>query len=218
MAKRRELQPDLWAALDWLRKLEAGGGGYRRRGVRGWARREEAEAGAGVFLWERLPKLHRAGLVDRDDVRSPGRTRPLWLYRVTEAGVRVLARGQPYRPVAPPGPPDPDDGAVYLPDGARGALEALRLALMDPAPGMALPHERGWRTGSELTALLAAQPGGVGSRGFYSESLSWLVRAGLAERRTVTVAWRGQPVVVWRATPAGGVLQLIEWREPGTET
>ncbi|HEX2094867.1 MAG TPA: hypothetical protein VHG28_20880, partial [Longimicrobiaceae bacterium] len=78
-------------ALSYLCHLEGRGGGYERRGVRGWALTADVERETGEYLPERLPYLYSRGLLIHDDVRQPKRSRPVWVYRISEEGARLMA-------------------------------------------------------------------------------------------------------------------------------
>jgi hypothetical protein len=145
-------------ALRCFQQLEASSAGYLRRGVRGWALREDIERITRVQLPERLPKLHHRGFLDRVDVRAPGLTRPIWIYRITPMGAQLSGTraGRDYVPVAPM-KEAPDAGqAIYIPPHAWLALLALREAVLDPQSGI-LDGESGWRTMIQLTEHLRAE-------------------------------------------------------------
>lgn len=145
------------AALSYLCRLEARGGGYEWRGVRGWALTADVERETGERLPERLPYLYSRGLLIHDDVRQPNRTIPLWIYRISEEGARFVAEreGVAYRPRRPrEHAPGERETATYIPPGSVVALRALRMAMEDSKPSPHIPGERGWRTAFELDALL----------------------------------------------------------------
>ena len=118
-----------FVVLRFLREQALGGRGWRRRGVRGWHRSEEVEAAIGVYLLDMLPGLARQGRVDRVDILEPGRLRPQWMYRISEAGVTALAEWEGTESPSgwrTPEDGDPDAGALYVPVRAWEALEVLR--------------------------------------------------------------------------------------------
>jgi|GEM_PF-2745776 len=148
-------------ALRYLRYLVLRDGGYARRGVPGWALREDVERDTGLRLPERLSAMHGRGLLDREDVRAPRLTRPVWIYRVNQAGADHAARqaNLPWRPVPRPlRPAERDaDAAIHIPAGAAVALRELRRAMDE---GVESPHfrgERGWQTLHDLAARLAGE-------------------------------------------------------------
>lgn len=144
-------------ALSYLCRLEARGGGYEWRGVRGWALTADVERETGERLPERLPYLYSRGLLIHDDVRQPNRTLPLWIYRISEEGARFVAvrEGVAHRPRRPrEHAPGERETAIYISPGSVVALRALRRAIEDPKPSPHFPGERGWRTAVELDALV----------------------------------------------------------------
>jgi hypothetical protein len=152
-------------ALRCFQQLEASSGGYLRRGVRGWALREDIERITRVQLPERLPKLHHRGFLDREDVRAPGLTRPTWIYRITVTGAQLVGAraGRDCVPVAPPGEAQDADQAIYIPPRSWLALLALREAVLDPQSGL-LDGEPGWRTMIQLTERLRPEEDGYEPR------------------------------------------------------
>jgi len=149
MGRPDDLQPLDALALRHLAERDAGGGGYSVRGVRGWALREDVERAINRSLTERLPKLHTRGLLDREDVRAPHVPGAVYVYRVTERCMGLLARreGITEHALAQPGE---REAAVYIPPRALAALDQLRRAACDPRPF----HfgESGWRTLRQLEA------------------------------------------------------------------
>jgi hypothetical protein len=155
MVRPDHLSDTATTVLAWLAVLEAGGGGYTRRGVRGWARREDIEAGTKLRLPEVLPGLRVRRLVDEDRVEVPG-TRSVAVYRITTLGDLLLARrqGREPRPPWPTGEADEADGAVWLPPGASVAYRLLREAMSQPGHHPVLGT--GWRSEDELWVQLEA--------------------------------------------------------------
>jgi hypothetical protein len=232
------------SVLSWLWDLDARAGGYTRRGVRGWASREEIEAGTKMRLPEVLPRLRDRSLVDEDQVHVPG-TRPVAVYRITGHGDLLLARhqGREALPPWPAGDPGPEDDAVYLPPGPSLALRMLREALSDPRPS---PHPGlgiGWRTEDELREEIApaldgwdglnagpwlpgdppwqqytSPPAGHAqtdpSPGFDGVDLAWLERAGLVQRTRIVPPRRKRPVTLWRVSDLGAELTELVWHQP----
>jgi hypothetical protein len=155
-----EMSPDA-VALRYLRYLVLREGGYTRLGVAGWALREDVERAIRLRLPERLPVLHGRGLLDREDVRAPGLSRPAWIYRVTQAGADHVAEqaALPRRAVLRPlRPAERDaDAAIHIPAGAALALHGLRRAMEMRVESPFLPGETGWRTVLELRLQLGGE-------------------------------------------------------------
>lgn len=155
-----ETSPDE-IALRYLRYLALREGGYTRRGVPGWALREDVERATGQRLPERLPVLHRRGLLDREDVRAPRLQRPVWIYRVNQAGADRVAEaaGLPQRPVVRPlrlAERD-TDAAIHVPAGSALALRELRRAMEMRAESPHLRGEPGWRNMDDLREQIAGE-------------------------------------------------------------
>lgn len=209
MATPRDLHPTDAIALLYFRDLAAAGAGYELRGVRGWARLEDAQIATGHLLAVRVLAVHGRGLLERVDVRPPGHVRPLWLYRITQAGADLLTNreGQPRQRITVPShAPDP---SVYVPDGPRLALRALRRVLEERVSCRWAPGEWGWIPAVELRRRAEPTP----DAWWFPEDLGWLVRARLAERREVKTSGRAAPVILYRATD-GGAAPVLEWHEP----
>lgn len=79
-----------WAALVALRRTAVRGQGWRYQGVRGWMLAAEVDDAAGTPTGAALRALTMSDLVSCADVRGPGRNQPIWLYRITEAGLRMV--------------------------------------------------------------------------------------------------------------------------------
>lgn len=207
-------------ALLFLWRVAEARGGYALRGVRGWAHLDDVKMAAGSGLFEVLPLLHRRGLLDREDARPPGRARPAWVYRVSDAGARVASRfaGTEHRPL--PKVRAPGAAAVYAPERQRGALLLLRAARDDPAAPLRFGG-RGWLTGRELGARVEGVNRERRSGRFLAvdaTDLRWLLRNGMIERRAgAPRPGREREVVYWRATDAGRSVALLEWRATGAD-
>ncbi|MBB4635643.1 hypothetical protein [Longimicrobium terrae] len=228
--------------LSWLWNLDARAGGYTRRGVRGWARREDVEAGLKIPIPELLPRLRDRGLLEEDHVHVPG-TRPVAVYRITGLGDLLLARtqGREALPPWPAGLTDVEDDAVYLPPGPSSALRLLRDVVDCPSTQVGIGS--GWRTEDELRDQFNPEPegwdetdtgpwlvgdppwkhpvssGGAESNtpvphGFDRAALAWLERAGLVERTTFTPPKRKRPIVFWRISQVGAQVDEIVWHQP----
>lgn len=116
-AERRE------RALTFLAQLFVRSSGYRLRGVYGWANPKTFAQLAGPYEWAvLLAGLAGAGLVDEQTASVCGVEDPARLYRITQAGMGVIAGVlREFAPtVGPPGPADCSDG-VYASEGAVGA-------------------------------------------------------------------------------------------------
>ncbi len=126
------------------------------------ARREERVS-------EVLPHLAGLGLAQRVDVRPPGRERPVWMYRITQAGLRALARRAGTEPpaLAPVGDDTADAGTFFIQRRVWAALAALQ------AKARAGEGD-GWMT---LHAL------NTPDWGVDNDQMNWLARCGLVERQ-----------------------------------
>lgn len=209
------LQPLAVHALSFLRDLEEGAGGYLRRQVLGWAHPQDAERATGHSVPEVLPLLRHCGLVERDDVRPPAHRRPVWIYRITDPGKRWVSAHLGRiddKPLLAPA--DLADLSIWLVPRARTALAELRRVAHDPRPCNYIPGEHGWRTSQQLEAGARSRAGATDSTTFDTPVLSSLILAELVERRNVVVPWRTRPVVLYRVTPAGGVIPVLEWLHP----
>lgn len=199
--------------LLYLAELAARDGGYRVRGVHGWADPGEIERQSRIWgVGELLRAQVRRGRVLAHDARPPGEGRPLWLYRISQAGADRLAESVGVWPAGVREPNPGGDPHVLLREGPLRAWQALVLAL-DPLmrpTRVWIPDEPCWRSARELNALLASEDNAAGrtQRGFWSEDLRWhLVHAFAAEQ----VVGRTH---VYRITPAGAQLRPLEWRDP----
>ncbi|HEX6745916.1 MAG TPA: hypothetical protein VF092_01275 [Longimicrobium sp.] len=206
-------------AARYLARLAANGAGYTLRGVSGWAHLRDVERGTRLHLDEKLPALRAMGLVDRVNVAPGGIGKPVWVYRITDAGARASAEtwGDAYERVRAPGAAE-KPAPVYLAPGPRNALTVLRLAYESGERKRF--GEWGWHTGRELTLLVD----GLNARGarhlarLDSTELTWLATVGLAEKRDVKLAWgRDRPVVYWRVSEAGRTVTLLSWRAPRSD-
>lgn len=242
MVKPGSLNEPARAVLAYLWDLDTRAGGYTRRGVRGWARREEIEAATGLRVPELLSRLRDRGLVDEDHVQVPG-TRPVAVYRITALGDLLLSRQQG-REARPPWPaadePGAEDLAVYIPPGPWVVLQLLRSAYDDPRLSpLLLDGGPGWRTEEELWEQLEPElegwldepgttewvPGdppwrrrGEAPSGlppvFGRTDLDWLERSGFVQRLLATRPGRTRPVLLWRTTVAGRAVVPLEWHPP----
>jgi DNA-binding PadR family transcriptional regulator len=130
----------------------------------------------------------------------------VWLYRITECGVRDVQEFFRNTCTALPGvrARDPNPG-VYLPAPHRAALLLLRDAQRDPAVPIHF-GERGWLAARELAARVDV-PNSVHA------SLSFLHRKGLVESRVEPACAVERPArAYYRATELGHSLALLEWK------
>lgn len=199
--------------LLYLAELVARGGGYRLRGVHGWA-----DAGAIEDLsqtWavgELLRAQARQGRVFAHDARPPGESHSLWLYRIAQPGVDSLAELVNVWPAAVRDPRPGEDPHVFLREGPLRAWQALVLAsdAGRRARRVWVPDQPEWRSARELNALLEEVDEAAGNpvRCFWSESIRWLVTHRFAEERVVGRTH------VYKLTLAGAQLRPLEWRDP----
>lgn len=205
---KRNAQRTLW----FLEGEAWGGHGWWRRGVRGWRFRSEIEAATSSRLPEVLPGLWARGYVDRTTVVDPGRKTPIYLYRISTAGVTYLgeAAGTP-RPqkVAEPFPEDddPDAGSLYLPVHPWHALDLLRRHTAHWI-GPERFGQAGWMTPAEMRPRL---------RGVLGENMPWLLSRGLVERRHGAGALGPRPPWFYRASAFGLQLELVDTVAVGSD-
>lgn len=216
MAEKRELKPSqLWALLH-LWRLALHQSGYECCGVRGWAHLEDVEEATRLSLWDQLPPMYRRGLLDHADVRAPGRARPVWVYRISDRGVRAVHEfaSTAYRPMPTLRVPG-SETVVWAPPRQRGALQLLRAAYGDPATPVRF-GERGWLTGRELGARVQAQNRARGRPPFLAvdaTDLRWLLGKRLIERKDEPAPLGRRAVLIyWRATELGRSVPLLEWK------
>lgn len=175
-----------WVVLEVLRRCAMEGGGWRLGGVHGWMLYEEVDAALSITLSEALPHLAALGLAERIDVRAPWRTRPVWAYRITAAGLAGLAlrSGQAPPPLAPVGEDPTDAGTFFLP---RRLWRPFRLLQTRTEQG------DGWLTLRQLASADARLD---------SLDAEWLVRWGLLERERIPSTPR-RDTWQFRASAAG---------------
>jgi hypothetical protein len=115
--------------LLYLLELHARGGGYRIRGMPGWA--DAATIECDTKTWgagELLRVQARRGRVHAHDARAPGETRPTWLYRVAQPGADCLAESVGLWAAGVRDPKAGGDPHVLLREGPLRAWQALKLA------------------------------------------------------------------------------------------
>jgi hypothetical protein len=209
MPTPRNLHPIDAIVLEYFWNLEAAGAGYERRGVRGWARLEDAQTATSHSLAVRVLAVYTRGLLQREDVRPPGHVRPLWVYRITQAGAHLVSEAEGGHQAQVATPSDAPDVAVYVPDGPRLALDALRRIMEERVPCRWIPGELGWIPAAELRRRAEPTP----AAWWFPEDLGWLVRARLAERREVTTSGRAAPVILYRALTGRAAPPVMKWHE-----
>lgn len=211
-------KPSQFRALLYLWRLAIHHAGYKVGGVRGWAHLQDVERGTKQALWDELPPLYRRGLLDRADVRAPGRVRPEWVYRISERGVGVVhdLAETTCQPVAALRASLENPG-VYAPHRQRGGLLLLRAAHDDLVAPLRF-GERGWVTGRELGARVEAHNIQARSQGLPmlavdATDLRWLSEKGLIERRAEPAPARRQAqIIYWRVTELGRSVLLLDWK------
>lgn len=186
------------------------GHGWTRRGVRGWRFYEEVTALTGARIPEYLPNLALGGLLDRIDVRMEGAQRPLWIYRISATGVRVL--GETWeatpRPVPEPLDHDPEEGSLYIPANCWRVLEVLRVR--GSGKGPLRFGTWGWMSAREIRAARGVT---------VSEDLPWLLYHGFMERRDAPIPERIQhPSHLYRITKLGFRTELVYAAPVGQES
>lgn len=215
--------------------------GYERRGVRGWALLDDVEREVrNRHLYERLPALFRRGFVDRANVAPPGRSRPLWVYRISEGGGRFLAwrDGVTYEPIAEPSPENSGDALSterWFPARSCAAHSQLVEAWLDATPCPLMDFEPGWRTYGQLLGGLmpaavqwledvidalerAEEPWRLAPAApvvpppfFKHQDLDWMAERGIVRRWGVVPDGWTRHVVLWRLTPLGASLTPLHW-------
>lgn len=205
------------AVLTFMRGLDARNHGYEVRGVRGWARAadvtEALEAIQPRRWWGAAEELRkgvgRRGYYDRHDVRVPGATAAVWVYRIEDSAARMVAdlRNEEHTTVADP--VDTEEERAYVSSTVAAALDAMRHAAEHPGRREWVPGESAWRTSLELTSILrSAGDDADQARVFMPGDLNWAVRSSLVEERRVASA------VLYRLTPLGQALSPLQWHGP----
>lgn len=146
----------------------------------------------------------------RVDIREPGRVRPQWLYRISEAGLVVLSEWEGTELPSPwrtPEDLDPDAGALYVPVRAWEALEILR-TFAQAEVGPRRWGARGWMKTLEITR--------GGSPLLCNDEIPWLIARGLVERRCGRVEGRQRPACFYRSTARGIAAVLVDAVRVGT--
>lgn len=144
--------------------------------------------------------------MDRADVRDPGRTAPVWIYRIAQRGADRLAEeeGTPRVLVGEPRPRMRPERPVFLARSCVDVLAVLRQVREERA------GDPGWmRTPEIRTRVWKLGPG----RGFYPHDLARLERAGLIERQSARVPGIRNPAVWCRVTDQGLRILPLDWRD-----
>jgi hypothetical protein len=138
--RRNEISHRAIRALAYLLELASRDAGYRVHGVCGWATAPDIEQGIGTWSASELMAAQvSSGRVTRVDVRAKGDARPVWVYRITQKGVDVLAAAVGTGPAGIDPPQGEPGAAVWIREGAWVALIALRSAAINPPK-----HEKIW--------------------------------------------------------------------------
>jgi DNA-binding PadR family transcriptional regulator len=203
---------DMEAVLRYLRELEKQSSGFKLFGLRGWAPVGAISEGTSIYtVTDELRACVRRGFVEREDVRLPDAATPSYVYRITAAGARHIAKGEcddDGREIPSPRRHAKGKRPVLLSTGAVAALDALRHAASHAARRERVAGETGWRTSLDLTNWLKAEGERTGNhRVFFSDELQRLVRYGVVERR---VGVGGEKL--YRLTARGKELQPLEWK------
>jgi hypothetical protein len=201
------------AILTYLLHLLAREAGLGALATRGWATADFVEAATTQWgVADELRALAERSLVRQLDVRAPGGTRSIFIYRITQRGLDLLAATSGISPVTVPPPQHGKEERVYLRDGVAAALSGLRdaAAHTQVRPREWIAGETGWCSAREISQAWAkaATETGADELYFVTEDMQWLVRRGFAEHRIVN------NVHIYRLTRAGATLRALEWREP----
>jgi len=175
--------------------------GWTRRGVQGWHFYEEVTALTRVRIPEYLPSLALRGLLDRIDVRMEGAQKPLWMYRISPAGVRVLGETWEATPRDVPEPldHDPEEGSLYLFADAWSVLEVLRTRAS--GKGSRRFGMLGWMSAPEIRDARGRT---------VSDDLLWLVQHGFVKRATAPIPERTQrSSYLYRVTDLGRRTEFV---------
>jgi DNA-binding PadR family transcriptional regulator len=201
------------AILTYLRHLVVREAGFQALATRGWATVAYVEADTRQWgTSDELRALTKRRLVRQLDVRPPGGTRAVFIYRITQKGSDLLAATADIAPAIVTPPSAGQENQVYLRDGVVAAITGLRDAAEQThiRPREWVPGETGWCSAREISQAWekTAHESGAAALYFVTDDMQWLVRNGFAEHQVVNA------VHVYRLTPAGAALQALEWREP----
>lgn len=210
---RNTLSEPAVAILTYLLRLAEREAGFHALATRGWATAVYVEADTRQWgTSDELRALAKKCLVRQLDVRPPGGTRSVFIYRITQKGLDRVAATTGIAPASVTPPSAGEEKRVYLRDGVVAAIAGLRDAAAQThmRPREWVPGETGWCSAREISRAWekAANESGAAERYFVTDDMQWLVRNGFAEHQVVNGAH------VYRLTPAGAALQALEWREP----
>lgn len=203
MSKPMPLARRMRIALLCLRDEARLNCGWRRKGVRGWRMYREIKDAVGRPLMEDLPYLAKRGLLDRLDVLEPGRQRPMQLYRISEAGARLVAecQGEEYRRLPRPTAKDDSEGVFYIPVKPWSVLRTLRIYAAERV-GPVREGAHGWMTLAELRRA---------DTSVERDNMLWLLTRKLVERREVPNPDRpARRLILYRATEQGQRTEPVE--------
>jgi DNA-binding PadR family transcriptional regulator len=209
---RKSLSAPAAAILTHLLGLAARDAGLGALATRGWATSDNIEAATKQWgTADELRALAKRGLARQLDVRPPRGPRSIFIYRITQRGLELLAATAGITPATVTPPWYGKEERAYLRDGVAAALAGLRQAAAQTQirPREWVPGEVGWCSAREISkAWATAAETEADELYFVTDDMQWLVRRGFAEHRIV------DRVHIYRLTPAGAKLQALDWREP----
>lgn len=177
------------------------GAGWKRRSVWGWQFTDELTPDL-PFAGELLRALAARALINRDDIRDPGRKLPLYLSRISQHGENFLAAFEERRPrdikVPATEPTKEDAETLFLPTDAWLGLRILA-AIADP-------HE--WTPGNRVSALTR--------RTFFPEEGEYLQARGLVRIRWPVPSNRRNAPLLYQATELGQKARTVGANEVST--
>lgn len=220
MPSSKTLNPKARRVLLYFHGLLRQGAGFQCRGVVGWARSDELAEQLGEKGWlltEHLSRLLDLHYLHREDVRHPGRTQPLWIYRITQAGAdRLASEGEEATevPALRRVRAGRTDGPVYLKRGAADVLHVLRWAADHGRgpDGEQAAGEAGWMTAVDLQLRLQR----IGRRRFIDHDMDLLVSGGMVARREEPRESGRGFQNHYRITDLGRSVRPLRWIEPGS--
>lgn len=173
--------------------------GYALDGGRGWAHADDLRSAAGRDDWAGiLLHLEQKGFAESRDVSTASAREPALLYRITQAGIDEAAKRLGERtPVLRTPSGTGGHSGVYLPKGARWALQVLRERYPD------------WLSVSDVRAAADRwnASGKLPYRFVFTTDCTALVLAGYAESNCFgECAAHG-----YRVTEDGRTAPVLEW-------